>query len=597
MREVKEPESWSMRGIQKLSLRSRILLVVAMSCTLGAVISISGFLYFNKKELETGILNKERTIHTQLAAATDFVAKQGGLKDVIVKFQSKYQSPDQLTEDDKLDVLKQVPIFAAMSIGKKNAEMDHYQFRVFSDEPRKKENQANAHELEIFKRFEASAELSEQIDNDGQVITLYRPVRLSKTQGCLACHGDPSTSPWKNGTDIIGHKMENWSDGKLHGVFAVSQNIQAVAKASTEGHLITPANWLVAFIVIGAVLALLVAFYVIRGPLNNLTQVATVLSDASLKVNSASQEIATSAQELSHASTEQAASLEETAASIEQMNSMVRKNSENAKGTAQTSNDSRAKAQSGQQVVEKMIQSMSDINDSNNNIMNQINQSNSEMAEILKVIQEIGNKTKVIDDIVFQTKLLSFNASVEAARAGEHGKGFAVVAEEVGNLAQMSGNAAKEISSMLDGSLHKVEDIVQNTKGRVEILIAEGRNKVEAGTDVARQCAEVLEEIVTNVSSVSRMSDEISSASQEQAQGVQELTKAMHELDQVTQQNAMNSQRSASAAESLSTQSESLKGAISQLLETIQGAGEVGGEPRSHSVRSHSDDDSGSMAA
>ena len=62
------------------------------------------------------------------------------------------------------------------------------------------------------------------------------------------------------------------------------------------------------------------------------------------------------------------------------------------------------------------------------------NESNKEIQEIVKVIAEIGNKTKVINDIVFQTKLLSFNASVEAARAGENGKGFAVVAEEVGKL-------------------------------------------------------------------------------------------------------------------------------------------------------------------
>jgi methyl-accepting chemotaxis protein len=89
-----------------------------------------------------------------------------------------------------------------------------------------------------------------------------------------------------------------------------------------------------------------------------------------------------------------------------------------------------------------------------------MNKSNDEISSIVKVIAEIGDKTKVINDIVFQTKLLSFNASVEAARAGEQGKGFAVVAEEVGNLATMSGKAAEEISSMLGDSMGKVELIV-----------------------------------------------------------------------------------------------------------------------------------------
>ena len=79
--------------------------------------------------------------------------------------------------------------------------------------------------------------------------------------------------------------------------------------------------------------------------------------------------------------------------------------------------------------------------------------------EILGYIKSIEEKTKVINDIVFQTKLLSFNASVEAARAGEQGKGFAVVAEEVGNLATMSGTSAEEISKLLESSISHIESI------------------------------------------------------------------------------------------------------------------------------------------
>jgi methyl-accepting chemotaxis protein len=70
----------------------------------------------------------------------------------------------------------------------------------------------------------------------------------------------------------------------------------------------------------------------------------------------------------------------------------------------------------------------------------------SRISEVFKIVQEIAEKTNVINDIVFQTKLLSFNASVEAARAGEHGKGFAVVSEEIGKLAASSGKASVEIN-------------------------------------------------------------------------------------------------------------------------------------------------------
>ncbi|MEQ1664744.1 MAG: methyl-accepting chemotaxis protein [Bdellovibrionales bacterium] len=307
------------------------------------------------------------------------------------------------------------------------------------------------------------------------------------------------------------------------------------------------------------------------GAARKVASVTQTISDVTTQVNQASQHIAQSAQQLSQATTQQAAALQETSAAIEETSAMVQKNSENAKSASTTSAESQNKAEHGKQVVERMIQSMADINTSNNNIMTQITHSNNQIGEIVKVIEEIGVKTQVINDIVFQTKLLSFNASVEAARAGEHGKGFAVVAEEVGNLAQMSGNAAKEITTLLDGSIEKVRSIVSDTKSKVEGLIEDGKDKVKAGTDVARECGVVLNDIVSNVASVSHMASEIASASQEQAQGVSEITNAMNQLDSVTQQNASTSSEAANSADELANQAEAMRVAVSDLVMTIQG--------------------------
>lgn len=325
--------------------------------------------------------------------------------------------------------------------------------------------------------------------------------------------------------------------------------------------------------VVSILVSMIVAYFVLRSATNAINEVVRNLHDSSAQVTSASTQIASSSEELSQATTEQAAALEQTAASIEEMNSMVAKNSENASNTAQTSSESQSKATQGKSVVEKMIKSMDAINESNDTIMTQINHSNNQFAEIAKVIEEIGTKTKVINDIVFQTRLLSFNASVEAARAGEHGKGFAVVAEEVGNLAQMSGNAAKEISSMLEGSIRRVHTIVEETKASVAKLVAEGKTTVEEGARVAQQCGEVLDEIVNNVGSVSNMATEIAQASQEQSRGVAEITKAMNQLDTVTQQNAATSEEAASAAVELSAQAEAMKNAVGHLVAVIQGGG------------------------
>lgn len=300
-------------------------------------------------------------------------------------------------------------------------------------------------------------------------------------------------------------------------------------------------------------------------------KVISNLNDSSLQVASAASQIASSSEELSQSTTEQASSLEETASSVEEMSSMINKNSENARVTSENSNTSQMNAVKGRETVNEMIRSIDEINESNNKIMDQINQSNAQLADIVKVITAIGSKTKIINEIVFQTKLLSFNASVEAARAGEHGKGFAVVAEEVGNLAQVSGNASKEISTMLDESILKVERIVNETKFRVEKLIAEGKEKVENGTRIAQSCGHVLEEIVSNISQVTDLAGEISTASSEQSQGISEINKAMQQLDQVTQQNAAASEQAAKAAEDLSVQAQELKNAVSLLVTTIKG--------------------------
>ncbi len=85
------------------------------------------------------------------------------------------------------------------------------------------------------------------------------------------------------------------------------------------------------------------------------------------------------------------------------------------------------------------------------------------------------------------SKLLSFNASVEAARAGDHGKGFAVVTEEVGNLAQMSGQASTEIYEILESSISSVEKVANDQKREMEILISESKNNIESVMGIGKE--------------------------------------------------------------------------------------------------------------
>jgi methyl-accepting chemotaxis protein len=322
------------------------------------------------------------------------------------------------------------------------------------------------------------------------------------------------------------------------------------------------------------VLGILLTIWMARVAKKHLIQLKQLAKDLALESNrlsSAATDIALTSEGISQASTEQAASLQETSSSIEEISSMINANSENAKKSTIVSEQSLSTAERGKEVIDNMIIAIEEINSSNTGIMDQINETNKEIENIVKIINEIGTKTKVINDIVFQTKLLSFNASVEAARAGEQGKGFAVVAEEVGNLAAMSGAAALEISSMLDGSIKSVEEIVRQSKEKIGKLVITGKEKVETGTNIAHECKEVLNEIVSSVATVSKMVSEISLASEEQAMGVQEITKAIAQLDQVTQQNTANSTSSAHSANSLSAQAESLDSLIRKLSASVGG--------------------------
>ena len=305
-----------------------------------------------------------------------------------------------------------------------------------------------------------------------------------------------------------------------------------------------------------------------------LSRMAKGLRSEADQVADAARTIASAGMALSSSSTQQAAALQQTVSSIDEISAMVQKNSENAKTSQEVAKSSRTEAEQGREVLQEMINSIEAINRSSSEASAQVEHGNRQIEEIVKVINEIGGKTKVINDIVFQTKLLSFNASVEAARAGEHGKGFAVVAEEVGNLAQMSGNAAVEIGKMLEGSIQKVESIVSETQSRVDGLMKISREKVEAGTVIARRCGEVFERLAKSVDDVTVRVGEIAVASQEQSQGVGEINRAMAELDQVTQQNATSSQQSAVAAEQLRNRAERLWGIVSELEVMVHGVQE-----------------------
>ncbi len=257
------------------------------------------------------------------------------------------------------------------------------------------------------------------------------------------------------------------------------------------------------------------------------------LTESSAQVASASEQISESSQSLAQGATEQAASIEETSSSMEEMSSITKQNAEIAHKASELVTSCFVSAQTGDESITKVNDSMQKINESSNNIVNII---------------------KVIDGIAFQTNLLALNAAVEAARAGEHGKGFAVVAEEVRNLAQRCASAAKDITQLIEDS----------------------SKKVTSGTDLVKHSSEILKEIVSKAKKVTDLVNEISNASKEQAEGIDQVSKAITQMDQVTQQNAANAEETASSSEELSAQAESLRALVDRIAREVGTGNENG---------------------
>ena len=237
-------------------------------------------------------------------------------------------------------------------------------------------------------------------------------------------------------------------------------------------------------------------------------------------ISTASQEIAAGNMDLSSRTEQQASSLEETASSMEELTGTVKQNADNARQANALAVSASEVAVKGGMVVSEVVDTMASINESSR-----------------KIVDIIG----VIDGIAFQTNILALNAAVEAARAGEQGRGFAVVASEVRNLAQRSAAAAKEIKTLINDSVQKVD--------------AGGRLVDQAGT--------TMQEIVQSITRVTDIMSEIASASVEQTVGIEQINMAISQMDEVTQQNAALVEEAAAAAGSLQDQAEALAKAVS----------------------------------
>ncbi|OFZ22917.1 MAG: hypothetical protein A2X94_14900 [Bdellovibrionales bacterium GWB1_55_8] len=418
--------------------------------------------------------------------------------------------------------------------------------------------QADATALRLYEKF--SAEFEAMTSSFQKDLALQRELQASAKAG--------------NSANVIARlnaeETPLWRECK-NSILKIGEQADALAKTTEAGA--SSARRRLNFLLYALGAFMLVIPVIVTVTLNGvLKKVLTKLGEIVATVTHAAQvseDLERTSEQLSSSAGEQAAAIQETVAAADEISAMVNQNADNSQRSLEFAQASQASAEAGKASASQVVSSIGQINDGINQVSKEVESSNQEISDIVKLITEIAAKTQVINDIVFQTKLLSFNASVEAARAGEHGKGFAVVAEEVAKLAEMSGEAAKEIEEMLGSSTEKVESIVRSTRGRVEEVVRKSKERGTQGSAIAEQSLAALQEIVKSVSSVNSRVQEISTASQEQANGIKEITKAVGQLDQVTQQNSHASQKAADAARIMREQASSIRESVDELLTLV----------------------------
>jgi methyl-accepting chemotaxis protein len=317
--------------------------------------------------------------------------------------------------------------------------------------------------------------------------------------------------------------------------------------------------------------AVVILFWISLSFNANMKRVLVELKNTVASTRESSGQLVQLSEQLSDVSSDQASAIQQTSAAMHEIEAMIKSTLSNASTAHRTAQQSESSASGTREAVVNLTRAINEISTSNQQVLGQMEQSQKEMHEITRIISEIGDKTKVINDIVFQTKLLSFNASVEAARAGEAGKGFAVVAEEVGNLAQMSGDASKEISEMLGSSVDRVSSISTETSAKVGQLVENSRDKVSLGTRLAQECMGSITEILARIAEVLSNADGIRGAAEEQAKGIEEVSKALLRLDEVAQKSMEMSERTATQSRSITQQAASLESIVDIVETTVLG--------------------------
>ncbi|GIL16288.1 MAG: methyl-accepting chemotaxis protein [Oligoflexia bacterium] len=352
-------------------------------------------------------------------------------------------------------------------------------------------------------------------------------------------------------------------DKQLAGIRAQSEEAQISANLKI--------TILGAVALIMAIFVLTVTFFMVRILMREVNSASSNIFDVSDRLQSLSILALEFSSQLDATSSQQTDLIRKTTKNLDEFTLVFEKTSETAQQTMSAMTQCQVDIEVGRGLIGEVASSMNTIHDGNSRLCGKIEESHSRFKEITDMISRIEEKTKIIHDIVFQSRLLSFNASVEAARAGEAGKGFQVVAEEVGKLAQVSGSAAVEIVGLVHESKERVTEIVNQMKSEVDVLVEESKKGMETGVDSVKRCTESFTTISEQATKAADSSQEIARAAAEQQQKLKEMLNIVADISMGVETNAVMVQQSADSSRQLGGQVHELNRAVHQMMSVMTG--------------------------